>query len=247
MPHLAAAAINGWLDQPPNRLGDPLPNSQAPIISTALRVDALGLLYSACVTFTNAIHGISSNYLTWPIVNLYYSGFYAVRCILAANSVAIFYSPDNRKPYSLEVVGGSTPKKLSGNTHKIVWDALAHQFPTSPLLGQIDGVKAHNWMTEQREVANYRTPKFPDPLIPTCLETIDSNGLHRSISAYALDHSMLYAFDPDHAIIAFPLECIRRAKSSITGSGLSLEQTEIDCIAEFLNSSGMKPTFFEDL
>lgn len=240
MRHLAAAAINNWLaslpDNPPKKeVGLPAP--QSTIISSALREDALGLLYSAQITFLDALQGISSGYFSWGIVKLYYSSFYAVRSLLAANSVSIFYI--NNKPYSLIVHPGHKIRKENGLTHKVVWNVLINNFSHSVLLGQIDAFPAQTWLMNLRETANYRTAKFPDPMVPDCLSTLDTLGLEKAIRTYSEDTSMLYTFDPDHAVVAFPLECIRKTRVTLDRLGYKLDDTDIEYLKECYKRIGV--------
>lgn len=245
MPHLAAAAINAWLTgQGAVPVTQPVLNStQRAIISPALDADARGIYYSAVLTVADAINGISAGYFSWGTIKLYYAAFYAARVILAANNVAIFY-PANGKPYSLVVFPGQCAKKEKGVTHKVVWEVLARELPSSPLLGSIGAQSASQWLMSLREEANYRTPRFPDPMVPQHFASLDSTGIEKAFLAYVADTSFLYSFDPDHAALAFPLECLRGAGAALRRSSPGLDTTDIGHIEVCLKAAGISPSAF---
>lgn len=247
MPHLAAAAINAWISEQPagTRVVDHrLPDNKVRIILPELRSDALGLFYSSQITMIDAFRGISHGYMTWAIVKLYYSAFFAVRSLLAANSIAIFFAG---KEHSLELIAGAKPRTAARSTHKTIWHVLKERFPNISLLGEIEGKSAPDWMTELREQVNYKTPKFPDPLVPKWLAAADSIGLSKAIHAYVSDSQLLYTFDADHAAIAYPMECLRRAKLAIANAGLVLDQDDTEYLHQYLQDSGVTSSLFEGL
>lgn len=242
MPHQAAAAINAWITAQgaPPATQPTLDGAQRAIISPALSTDARGIYYSAVLTFADAINGISAGYFSWSVVKLYYSAFYAARVLLAANDVAIFY-PLNGKPHSLVVLAGQNAKKEKGVTHKVVWSVLEKQLPASPLLGMIGTQPAWQWLMTLREEANYKTPRFPDPTVPAHFAALDHLGPDKALAAYVADTSLLYPFDPDHAALAFPLECLRAAGAAIRRDGPSLEEADIEHISACLIAAGIAP------
>jgi hypothetical protein len=245
MPHLAAAAINAWLTgQEAIPVTQPvLDSTHRAIISPALNADARGIYYSAVLTVADAINGISAGYFSWGTIKLYYAAFYAARVILAANDVALFY-PANGKPHSLVLLPGQCAKKEKGVTHKVVWEVLARELSTSTLLGSIGSQSASQWLMSLREEANYKTPRFPDPMVPQHFAALDSAGIENAFVAYVTDTSFLYSFDPDHAALAFPLECLRGAGVALRRRSLGLDTTDIGHIEVCLNAAGINPSAF---
>lgn len=230
MPHQAAVAIKAWLSEEAGK-----PNSHAPIDAAAiepcvvgLQADAVGLYYSAVISLTDALVGLSAGSFAWATVKLYYSSFYAVRSILASNSIALFYH--GSVPYSFRMTVGSIPKKESGVTHKVVWSVMEKQLPNHPLLGDIDGDRAYNWITRLRETANYRDSKFCDPHAPEHFDFLSTAGLESALRQYIGDSTMLHTFDAEHASIAFPIECLRKAKQALSRIGRALDQADLQHI-----------------
>lgn len=227
MSHLATQKIDAWLNNIPQGMEIThvvLPELYKSILIDALKQDAVGLLYSSKISFIDAIRGVVSGFPSWAVVKLYYSAFYAARSILASNSVAIYYR--GTKPYSIIAETGNTLKKENGQTHKLVWKLLEREFPNISILGEIESSASYAWMTQLREQTNYRTAKFSDPALLPCFNYLDTRGVDRSISAYWNDESMMYCFDPDHAVVAFPLECIKHAIKTITAIGCELEDSD---------------------
>lgn len=247
MPHLAADAISAWLNihraTPVAQLV--LDAAQRSVIVPALEDDAGGLFYSAIITLADALKGISLGYFSWATVKLYYSSFYAVRSLLAANNVSLFYV--GSKPYSLYLVSGSSPKREHGVTHKVVWSVLGRELSSSPLLGSISSVGAYEWLTHLREEANYKNARFPDPIIPSHFTQIDRMGIPGAVALYVRDTSLLYPFDPDHAAIAYPIECLRIAGNALRQSGINIDVAEVSHIHFCLSGVNISPSQFLNL
>jgi hypothetical protein len=225
MPHAAAALITAWLrsSAAPNLPSVDASNAQA--FSSALMADGIGLQYSALLTLADSLRGIKSGYFSWAIVKLYYCCFYAARTILCASRIAIFYQP-NGTPYSLSCVPGGVIKKEKGQTHKLVWSILRREFSSNPLLNLIGQTSADAWMMALREEANYRNPKFPDPVIPAHFSKLDTIGISRSLHAYISDNAYIYCFDADHAVVAFAVECIKHSQRALKRVGLQFSNID---------------------
>lgn len=230
MPHLSADLISAWV----TAQGDRKPTDYSldgDIVSragVALNSDARGLLYTASVSFLSALEGIQTAQFSWSAVKLYYCCFYAARSILASNKFCLFYS--GTKPYSVLLGSGNKPRKEDGTTHKVVWKIFSREFPMNTLLNEIEGMAANSWMAKIRETANYKNARFPDPLVPDFFAILDSKGMDRTISEYINDTSFLYALDPDHAAVAFPLECVRQARNALQRSYIELDDEEMEYI-----------------
>ncbi len=195
--------------------GVPLGGIDASAISKELQRDSLSYLYSSVYTVIAALNGINQGFYSWSIVQLYYSVFYAARAILAANNISIFYI--KHSPYSVLSKPGSIPKKGKGNTHAFVLDTYQAHFKNSLLLSQdIDTLSPLVWLSTQREEVNYKIAQFREPDVPTVLEKCLTRRLELSVDDYISDSYLLYAFDPDHAILAFPLKFIAHADSQIS-------------------------------
>ena len=181
-----------------------------------LHHDAIEYYYSSVVSVADALNGIVNSFYTWSIVKLYYSVFYSLRAYLAVADHCIFYL--NKTPFTIRAVPGATCKKLNGPTHKVVLDLFSSEFPSSVLISQdIDNIHPFAWMVDRREEANYKFPKFCEPKLPQCFKFLEANNLYRAIGEYISDVNNLYAFDPDHAVLAYPIlvarETIRAIKA----------------------------------
>lgn len=212
-----------------------------------LNNDASSLLYSAQITFLDAIRGMQAGYFTWSVVKCYYCAFYSVRSILAGNAIALFYPPGSGTPHSLEITVGRNPRKESGVTHKVVWNIFRREFPNYVLNNTIGLSFADDWLKDLRETLNYRNARFVEPLVPDCLSTIDRTGLAPSLDLYRRDTTLLYSFDEDHAILAFPLECIRRCQQTLGTAGIQLDANDVAHVETLLTGCGMPRDFFATL
>jgi hypothetical protein len=191
---------------------------QASSLSKALRQDAEDYLFSAWITFSDCIYGLQESFFSWSSVKAYYATFYAARAFLAASGHAIVYG--GTKPKSISCQAGATINKLNGTTHDAVFRLFAGQYPTHILLSQtIDMERPFEWLKARREDANYRNSRFCEPSTPRHFMKICQAGIRASLDAYASDSTYLYAFDADHAILAFPLAFIHEAQSLLAATG----------------------------
>lgn len=189
-----------------------LTNAEATQAQLLLQVDAANYLYSACVSVGDSIQAIDRTLFTWATVKLYYSNFYLLRCLLALSGFALVY--DGSKPRMITCKAGEGPVPLNGvkGTHKAVVAYFTRSFPSSPLLSQsIGGDKPFEWLMRHREEANYGSARFCDPQCPAHFLMIARNGVRRTLTSYVDDTTYLYAFDPDHAMLALPIEALKIA------------------------------------
>ncbi len=193
----------GFLDRP-------LTAREATNIEKLLRVDATNYLYSACVSIGDALQGIDRSLFTWATVKLYYASFYLLRSLLALSGRVLLY--DGTKPRTLICRPGEVPNPLGGRgTHQTVITYFTRSFPNNPLISQdILSEAPFKWLMVQREEANYATGRFGDPRCPTNFSTIVRSGVRRSMAEYISDKTYLYSFDPDHAILALPIEALKQ-------------------------------------
>jgi len=182
--------------------------TQATGLSLALTRDAVDYLYSGTISIGDAVQAVERSLYTWATVKLYYAVFYLSRALLALNGTALVY--EGSKPFSVACAPGATPVKRDGPTHKAVLTAFASVLPNTPLLSQpIGATPALEWLMQRREEANYTNARFCEPSAPAHFKVIAHAGVRRSISAYMHDTSYLYTFDPQHAMLAMPIEALK--------------------------------------
>lgn len=194
-------------------LDRPLSAHEATQIAQLLRIDATNYLYSACVSIGDAVQAIDRALFTWATVKLYYSSFYLLRSLLALSGRAFMY--DGSKPRTLTCRAGEAPAPITAKgTHQAVIAYFAKTFPRSPLLSQDIGTDPpFRWLMHRREEANYNIGRFGDPQCPAHFAAIVREGVRRSTSEYVADSSYLYTFDPEHAMLALPIEALKQAVS----------------------------------
>jgi uncharacterized protein (UPF0332 family) len=195
--------------------------------------DSWSYLYSAAVSIADAVKGIENELFSWATVKLYYATFYSLRAHLAASSYAILYQKTLHKatPYGLSSFPNESPKKLSGNTHKVVLMEFARIFDKALVVSQqINGEKPLNWMMDRREEANYKNGCFPEPNKPSHFNGVSGSPIRATLNAYINDDGLTYGFDPDHAILALPILTFRKALETLkavnAGGGFSEAQAD---------------------
>lgn len=181
---------------------------EAVAFASSLQDDARDAFYSGVLSIGEAIQGLNRQLYSWTTVKLYYSVFYLVRAALGLYGTGIIYW--DRTPYAWTAAAGEKPIKRSGTTHKAVLDAFKHYRSGSVLLSQSIGpMDSFDWLMTKRESVNYKVPKFCEPNAPSHFESVVKNGVRRLVSAYIADQSHLYTFDPDHAMLAFPVATLK--------------------------------------
>jgi hypothetical protein len=233
MPHNASDYV---VANVPPKIGVVPPTSytlnyaDAAYIEQILHEDAKDYLYSGIISFANACASIRVGYYSWSTVKLYYATFYMIRGLLANAGVCIWYM--GNKPMILKAAAGQHMRKppggkKAGTTHGIVLETAKRELSNDVIFSQpIAGVHAVEWMRERREEANYWHSRFVEPGVPDHMEMVDQNGLRRLITAYLSD-VLSFAFDPDHAIIAYPILVCKRLREQILAQrGAVLDEEE---------------------
>jgi hypothetical protein len=200
-----------------------------------LKSDAVSYTYSSTVSMGDAISGARKELFTWTTVKLYYSTFYAFRALLALNGVCIFYI--GTKPYCIEVEPGKSPVKRNGQTHKIILSEFKKQNIEPSLLSQqIDLEDPPEWLMTKREDANYKSAKFCEPNVPRHFKKIVDFGFRYALETYLLDNSSLYLFDPDHAILAYPLKTLQVLyKQIVLPENFTFENEEVSYLCQLFS------------
>ncbi|HRI11427.1 MAG TPA: hypothetical protein PLX89_00345 [Verrucomicrobiota bacterium] len=189
-------------------------------MSRGLSADAGDLYYSAWISFLDALHGIEKGLCTWATIKLYYSVFYALRASLAVNDICAFHV--DRSSYIVLARAGQSPTSCAERgTHKTVMKTFARQNPGHPLISQQIALSdAVDWLIDQRESANYRRVRFAEPDCGEGLAHVVKCGVRRSLNGYLAEPSLLYVFDPDHALVAYPMRALQLVGNQLVGAGL---------------------------
>jgi hypothetical protein len=197
----------------------PLIPGEAVALKNCIQDDGAKTLYSATVSIADALRGLREGFYTWATVKLYYAVFYTARCQLALGNIALFYI--DRTPCTILASPGATLERQSGTTHQVVLDQFARIFHTSEFLSQpIDSKPPLEWLRERREDANYKNPRFVEPNDSSYFRGVVKEGVRRATLAYLNSAGITYAFDPDHAMLAFPLRFWRDAVSKAKTAGI---------------------------
>lgn len=214
--HLAQKYVNDHLKGLPGTefRNVVLDASQATGLNQALLKDAYSYMYSGCVSIADAVQALDRSLYTWATVKLYYSLFYLVRSLIATTGTAIVY--EGTKGFTITCLPGESPKKREGTTHKATLAAFKMVLPHNKLFSQpIDTIVAPDWLMARREEANYKKSRFSEPAPPEHFKYIASKGVRRAVETYVDDDTFLYAFQPQHAMLALPIEAFKMALEKI--------------------------------
>lgn len=216
----------------------------AAVMEQILREDAKEYLYSGIVSVANACASIRMGYYSWATVELYYATFYMLRGLLATVGICICYA--DTKPLIVKAAAGERLRrppgvKRAGTTHGIVLETAKRELPNDLIFSQpIAGMQPVEWMRERREEANYWHSRMVEPGVPDQMRMVEHNGMRKVVTAYASD-LLGFAFDPDHAIIAYPMLVWERLKDKILlQSGTVLEENDQSYLRSlFVDNAGI--------
>jgi hypothetical protein len=199
-------------------------------IQQILYEDAREYLYSGILSVANAYASIRLRYYSWATVKLYYATFYMLRGLLANAGICICYT--GNKPMIVKAVAGEQLRKppgvkRAGTTHGIVLETAKRELPNDLIFSQpIAGMHPVEWMRERREEANYWHSRLVEPGVPDQMRMVEQNGIRKLVTACVSDLLGL-AFDPDHAIMAYPMLVWNRLKEQILAqSGTTLDEDD---------------------
>ena len=208
----------------PNR---PLQPADAQYLLAFLQqTESAEYFYSAYVSICDALAGLDKGYYSWATVKLYYATFYCVSALLARNGICLYHK--GTKPWYIEARQGSLPARARGNTHQAAGHLFSQIFPNSSLLQPIDNQPPLDWLRALREQENYLNTSFWEPLVPDHFAWVDGRGIATCINAYVADKNAQYAFDKDHAAIAFPIECLKHSFQSMSGNVPAFANQQVD-------------------
>lgn len=195
---------------------------EATNLENALRADAIDLYYSAWVSFMDAIRGIQSRCSTWATVKLYYSTFYTLRTALALRRICAFHVGNSS--FSIKAIAGQSPVSCTDRgTHKTVLNTFNREYPNHSLVSQtIDLQNPLDWLIDRRESVNYRQARFSEPDFSKDFDFIGRTGLRKAVATYLDDSTLLYVFDPDHAIVSYPLHALKVIGNQILAEAIPL-------------------------
>jgi len=192
-------------------VGHVLSASEADTLIACLHDDATTLTNAAAISILDAIRGLQLEFFSWATVKLYYSVYYSLRAILAQSRFCLIY--DGSKPRTLRAMAGSVCAKAAGTSHKVVITQFTRELAGHWLLSQEIALQSPpEWLMHLREEANYGG-EFWEPDCPKYFEALVSNGIRRSVAAYVNDRT--FAFDEDHAALAYPLHALIEARSKL--------------------------------
>ena len=206
--------------------GRVLTQLEAAALLHGLQADSADFYYSAWVSFLDALNGLSKGFYTWATVKLYYSVFYALNSSLAKNGVCAFYVGSHS--YIVDALTGASPVSCTEKgTHKTVLKAFQSRNAAHPLVSQrIDLEEALDWLIYQRETANYRETRFGEPECSDAFDYVAANGVRKALNTYIADSTFMYVFDPDHAMLAYPLSALQLVGNAVAPTAALLLSTE---------------------
>ncbi len=168
--------------------------------------------YSALISYSEALSGITNKSFSWSIVRLYYSCFYSMRCLLLMNRIIPFQ--DGRDEFLFD---GNSLKFFKGgsSSHQWNWNSLRAIHPSKePWYLSQDSQSAYDALKKHRDNVNY-THGFTEPELHACLLTAGS-GIAKAVQGYKEDEEFLYTYLSDHLAVAYPTKLVFTVDDNIS-------------------------------
>ncbi|KAF0122179.1 MAG: hypothetical protein FD151_909 [bacterium] len=194
------------------------------ILSNELKNDALDIYFKGIFSLCDAISSLSNGNHSWPVIKLYYSVFYFLRCSLASRNIAFI---KNNGIYTLKIAEGEIPIRRDGK--KIRGERVSGDHKTTivtyvDLIGEqdilqtntINGLNVYEYLMEMRNQITYRERTFKEPEFNHfCSEISSREQLSNYILEYINDSSYAFCFDEAHICLAVPLKVALMAKNEL--------------------------------
>lgn len=189
--------------------------AQAISLTNKCYEDAIGLYFNAIASFSLGVCAVVEKHYSWASVQLYYAVYYACRAIMGFDKTIII-----RKNglYSLDIMpSGKTKRLQEQNDHKMTLNSYRKKYKDSDYLlsNKISSIDFYEWITNIREITNYRQVSFCEPHYLDCYNLIVSelkNGVTIAtlLERFANDWD-LYCFQEETAILSGPYRLINDA------------------------------------
>lgn len=219
-------------------------------LNPKIKVDAIGFYYNALLSFTKGCLSLKENEVSWGCVELYYSLYYCLRCLLYFNKYALIR--DSKKLYCLPISTGCSPifhgnKKYTTDHYATVNYYVDFLRDSDFMLSNnVHGSSYYEWMRELREVSNYREKHFKEP---TCLSEItdtiaiiQSQPFTKILSDIESDWE-LYCFSNDYVLISGIYKKINEAAQFYKACGQPLEDDQRDYLKKEFRKIGISGEF----
>jgi hypothetical protein len=178
-----------------------------------LKKDKNAFFLNGLLSFSTCINSLKKENYSWAFVQSYYSIFYLLESLIAANGHGIYYAGKNGSTaYRIELSRGSYFMKASGSpsSHKVVFNAFKDLYPNDIMLSNNIREKCPlDWFIESRELINYKQTPYPDPIPPINIFKY-SDSIRGWLHTYNNDETYSYVFAEAHAYIAYPFKLIDR-------------------------------------
>lgn len=203
-------------------------------LKTLMPKDAVGLYYNAVVSYLHGLNSLKNESISWGCVELYYSMFYVLRSLMCFDRYLLIR---DKGLYLLKVAVNETGHKKDSkdfNTdHGGTINHYAALYKDSDFLlsNNVDDFTYYKWITEVREITNYREQHFQEPFALSSFSNTVANLQDRNINELLetiMNDWGLYCFDLDYAIISGPLfkilECHNKYHALVDDVKFSMEQ-----------------------
>lgn len=171
-----------------------------------IKDDAYDYTYSAAVSFFNALENICFQNYSWATVELYYVIYYLCRAKLHFGNIALFSA---RQLYYLQISPGESikqPPDVKNNTHDGTIKIFKKFFSTDFILSnKVDNIDSVDWIKNNREIVNYRSVDFKDPIHFPFLDKFKDLALLKRNIKLIIDEPFTFVFQSEFAMVGVPL------------------------------------------
>lgn len=197
--------LKNWKSYQAELLSFSIDEANKGVLLDCLKEDTKDTYFKGIFSLLDALNDLHNGYSSWPIIKIYYSIYYFIRCYLATNNLACI---KNSGFFVIPILGGQTKRINEKGDHQCMIKAFEKFFPKCVwVLNHIEidnkPVNIFKWLMEYREIVNYRSRSFSEPDLNYF--NIDLEKLSDWVETYLNDDDYKFCFLKDHCLIAAPV------------------------------------------
>lgn len=198
--------------------------------------DSVGAYYNALISFLEGCLDFAKKRYSWAAIKLYYSVFYGMKAKMGFKRYAMIRQ---KGLYIVLLVPGEKAKQKEGNDHYVVTQFYKKCFPSDFLLSNtIMGEDFLTWMTNLREITNYKEICFKEPHCLSIFESLTNDlkqgkNLANVLDDYRNDFN-LFCFQEESAYMAMPLYLLLDISNLYKVQSLRMTTNQRRCVMKYL-------------
>lgn len=174
-------------------------------------LDVQGQFEKCCLSLLLAIVELESGARMWPMINLYYSIYYAVKTELHLSGFSII------RCKAVYIASGKPRSNLGQfksserGDHPILMEMMVKKLGDQDVLQSqtISDTNVYHWIKRHREISQYKMRRPMELLNFDPFYDINSLSILEQLNIFMNDNDPYYCFDEDYAALSIPVTRFR--------------------------------------